>query len=338
MFSMTQSVTDYFKELLQSLQFRFIFPSVILIYVSVDLIPSLSIDNFNQLVGSFIIVVILSYLLNALNGFIIRLAEGYEFEGDIIFYVLEGFEKKEFNALTKEIKEIKAIIRRLDSIKDNMELKGLLDDKFKLKLHELKNKYSNRYSFLNQRLQMRFPPGEKLMPTSFGNTIAAFEHYPSSRYGIDAVFLWPRMVHILEKNNFMKFVHDEKTTLDFLINTSLAFLIIFLESIFCLFFYDFEKSNIIFSFFCLSIFYFMFYAATQAARDWGVMVCSAFDLFRDDLRISLNIKPLPDEDIESEKLVWKKVSQFIIYGDTSGFNGFTYPKKEEKNHEPTPSR
>jgi hypothetical protein len=80
---------------------------------------------------------------------------------------------------------------------------------------------NERYSILSE-MQLRFPNRKKnFLPTSFGNILKAAEAYPGDRYGIDAVRLWPRLVHVIPETYYEK-VEQSNDGLAFLVNCSVS--------------------------------------------------------------------------------------------------------------------
>lgn len=61
-----------------------------------------------------------------------------------------------------------------------------------------------------------FPDQERwLLPTSFGNTIRAFEVYPRVMYGIDSIIGWNRLLGVIPKE-YGDLYNDAKTSGGFL--------------------------------------------------------------------------------------------------------------------------
>jgi hypothetical protein len=170
--------------------------------------------------------------------------------------------------------------------------------------------------------------------------LRAGESYSGSRYGIDAVPMWPRLIHVIPDSYFVK-VDQSNNHLAFLINCSL--LSLFLALLCCvgsLYQYIILKcatigqtfpiyfikadpklvsiyqQRIVLYLVC-SIMSFLwswlFYRATlPIAEQYGNMIRSAYDLFRFNLLEQLKLHlPL---DSEEEYQLWQKVSEFITIG------------------------
>ena len=56
-----------------------------------------------------------------------------------------------------------------------------------------------------------------ILPTRFGNAIAAFEGYSWEIYRADAITIWPRLRNVLP-SSVKEDINNEKTSLDFLVN------------------------------------------------------------------------------------------------------------------------
>jgi hypothetical protein len=198
------TLKDTIKAIAQSLQLSTVVPTLIFVLVNILLVfprlwPSVEWSLSNDIVTSGIVftTISMSYVSYAFNNPLIRLVEGY-------------------------------IGRDLPPMTWFAEIQ-------KQRYHEIKGrtrfyeKTSARLRAL-QELDTHFPSNEEyVLPTSLGNTIAAFEHYPSTRYGIDAVALWPRLIPILQENKYIEFIAQQKAIFDFSLNMMFTVLICGLE-------------------------------------------------------------------------------------------------------------
>ena len=335
MFGISESISETFKQIIQSLQIRFIFPSALFIIVTIILFDfKLGIDSVNKLVIVVMMIIILSYLLSAFNGLITRLAEGYQCRNIWLFKLTDLYEKYKYKKIKNKIDECKNKINRINELleAEYSEYKGTVSDIIIIKLEELNDKWEYIRSRLEDELSSRFPPNEQQrLPTALGNTIAAFENYPKIRYEMDAVVLWPRLLPIIEEKRFMPFILREKITLDFLLNTVLVCTFIIFELLF-LFSKESKLVYLISSGTLLIFSFFLYCGAISVAKDLGLIVSTAFDLYRNELRESLYLKNFSDNDLESERQTWRSISQFIKYAKTTTFEGFVYsePSKEKE--------
>ena len=323
------SLAESLKELVQALEVRFLFPSILFVTFNlivfsrehINIMEDIKILNEFSALFLVMVVIIFGYVLSSLNGVIIRTIEGYTF--NISF--LKNWEKKKLDKLNKEIDKYKEKSRDVEDFFDDIEEHIAINKhtpQSLIKLKELLNTLNIEYkikidNFRNHK-DKRFPDNELLM-TPIGNVIAAFEHYPYKRYGIDSVALWPRLYPILERKKFLSIVQKERVTFDFLLNSSLVFFLILIESYFILIYIFFTTTS-------FSYFYFLsmstsfiliclfLYGAFNVAKDWGTLVSTAFDLYRDDLRKSLKITSIPTT-LDDEKKMWKSISRFIKHSD-----------------------
>ncbi len=334
-----QSLYESLRHVVESLQARFLLPSIILVIGTIFIFKiqfQFSSPEHTSLLIS--IVITISYLFNALNGLMIRLIEGYEFKDNYLFYYLKRMQKKKKDEVLAGIdkceKQYSALIKYEEDI-----LCEMLDDRYtknqleKIKL--AKNKVKKREAELFEVKNAYFS-SETLMPTAIGNIIKSFEDYPVKRYGIDAVNLWPRMFNILQKDGFFTAINNEKVTLDFLANTGFVTIIFAIEMLFAFAFLDHSFLLLMCCMISVVICYILFYSTVAVAQDWGRLVCCAFDLYRDDLRKALKLPVIADNDLEAEKKLWSEISHFIIYGEVprkSKFKGFTYKSAENDDKE-----
>ncbi len=166
----------------------------------------------------------------------------------------------------------------------------------------------------------QFPLDEaRVLPTKLGNLIAAFEAYPGSRYGMDGVTFWPRLYPILDKEGFLPYITQARSTLDFLLNTSLLMAIFGFE---CLLLRIFFLSHIsgmlpLLAFAASLIFY---VAAASSVHDWGAMSQVAFDLFRYHLAHALGLKTVGS--FTEEMRQWRSLTEF--WQSNQNFEGFNH--------------
>jgi len=239
----------------------------------------------------FLLAALLSYLLNYLNPRLMFLAEGYPF-----LNTLWG------RAMTAWYKEHKRWIEIQVDRDDLPEIAKLL---------------------YRDKLGDDFPrETERCGPTALANVTAAFETYSNQRYGIDAVYLWPRLVPILTKEKFAVFVEREKEGMDFFLNLSALSALLAVESIVL----RLLLANPIFSWIALlsgCVAYLFYRGTVYCAHSWGESIKTAFDLYRYELAGQLALAPFEDRKEEVER--WTKLSRFIKYGHWRDFREYAYP-------------
>lgn len=277
---------------------------------------------------------ILSYLLYASNIPLIRLLEGYVFRDSWLFRLIGHIEERRYQKLSVDITKCDEIIKKTLQLESELELYGLSTPELKHRLQTIRHNWTNLQAPLMELMHLRFPyPGQRLLPTAFGNTIAAFEYYPWARYRMDAVHLWPRLLPILEQKKFTPFVQNEKAILDFLINSGLASVLISLELSIIGLLSGLDWHYFVASGLLLDFAYVLYHFAVTAAKHWGGLVRVAFDLYREDLRKALYLPPIQDESLKEERILWQTISQFIVYGEDRHFKGFFYSNSQANNEQ-----
>ena len=324
----TQSLADLFKQLLQSLQLPYLFPAAIFTFVTSFLFGiNTLLDPFNHIAFLFGVTTILSYLLYALNVPIIRVMEGYKYPGALPFLLSQYCEKRGYDDLQRRIAALDAQRTDLTALKSTLYVFDLLDDTLNDKLTAIENRIIDHTRPLKERCELRYPPPRRdPLPTALGNTIAAFEAYPWSRYRIDAVHMWPRLLPIIVNKKFATFVQQEKNIMDFLLNTCLILLAVCCEFLLVFALLSHNLMYLWVSFPCLFAAYVLYKSRVVAAEHWGGMVRVAFDLYRDDLRKALYLPELPSNDLNAERQLWQTASNFFVFGNEKKFAGFIYPK------------
>ena len=143
--------------------------------------------------------------------------------------------------------------------------------------------------------------------------MAAFEDYPRTRYGIDAIALWSRLVPLLRQNEYLDFVNQEKRVFDFLLNTCVVIAVLGLETSYIALYKGVYLLWIVPVALLLgfSITWVLYQAMIFAARQWGTTVRAAFDIYRHDLYKHLGLRPSYSFKTEYER--WRAISQFLLY-------------------------
>ncbi|HMV44897.1 MAG TPA: hypothetical protein PK079_25505 [Leptospiraceae bacterium] len=284
------SIKDAVKSLLQLLHFSTIIPvSLFLVILNYIILPGWnpnkelnSKENLNyEIVGTFLFI-FLCYLLYAYNHLLIRFIEGYTLRN-----FLGSFEL------------------------------GFLNKYYELKESLSKASEKDKIAAI-EKLHFEFPVQEELiLPTRLGNIIAAFENYSFDKYGIDAVLLWPRMIPILEKENYLNIIAQEKGIFDFLLN---LFYVILASGLLVMssFSYNHNGSGLFFSFIITLISLYVIYnGLISSAIAWGNTIKVSFDLYRNQLwkqlRLTMNCS------IDDELVIWREFSRFIREKSKSNF-------------------
>lgn len=179
----------------------------------------------------------------------------------------------------------------------------------------------SEFSVYRFQLKNAYPDKRALiLPTRLGNVIRSFEYYSHREYGIDSQEIWPRLAAVIPED-YAVYIDDTKTTFDFMMNSSLLSAVLS----FCILIGGLVYpapfiSPAIAIWWLLKIVslavlsYFFYRLSINRANSWGLLVKSAFDLFRWDLLKKLGYSQLPKERNEERKL-WTEISRQAIYGD-----------------------
>lgn len=328
------TIKDAIRALAQSLQVATVFPSALFVLVNAYIIlPALGLE-FDLSKPSAVTIVIsltlmLSYTLYAFNFPLIRFLEGYKLqEADFFQWNLKK-QQRHFADLEKDIGDLRRLdhyYRRIfegleeDTSSQEEQIGVLWDEWQRIRLERARSEFYFDRDFPSR-------PG-MVLPTRLGNTIAAFEDYPRTRYGMDSIVLWGRLVPLLKEKQFLEFVSQEKSVFDFLLNTSLVVVCLGLElSYLCLFLGKCWLSApiLLLTFVAFLILY---NGMIVAARQWGTTVRVAFDLYRHDLSQRLGLRPT--KSFKKEVKRWRAVSRFLLYRQEmveEQFKGFISQKK-----------
>jgi hypothetical protein len=296
------SLKDVVKTLAQSLQLSTIFPAVVFVLINVGVVfpniwPSVDWGLTNETIVTAVVsaIIILSYMLYAFNGPLIQLVEGHVGgHHSVLRFWTEAQKQKHLERFQKLTVDKARYLSRVEG-KD-----------------------------ATWRLDIYFPDeSQYMLPTALGNTIAAFERYPQTRYGIDAKAMWPRLVPILQKNNYIELVAQHKAIFDFLLNMMGVMLVCGIELTYLSFYLNRLGDAFISVIVTCCLVKLLYTGAINGAMLWGLSVRVAFDLYRGELWKLLRLKPVSNYQQEVER--WKEVSRLIALGNEwLDFDAFSY--------------
>ncbi|MDM8519782.1 hypothetical protein QUF64_07025 [Anaerolineales bacterium HSG6] len=260
------------------------------------------------------------FMLLAMNRFILRVMEGYGKYNpfrilDRLGEPSDRFQQNLSNQLPPWLKRFlpSALLtvgekKRLEKLKQEIAVLGQQGD-------------SRQRDRLLRKQRQEFPEKEdRLLPTSFGNAIRAFEEYSRLMYGLDAIPGWNHLQAVITPE-FSQLVNDTKASVDFWANVWFLSWFVLVEYIVIV---GFRWYNPVdgwgvvsawlipwFIMIVLLFVYFCFFSAKNAAILWGYWVKASFDVFIPELRQKLEL-PKPATR-EAEREMWVKFSQAIIY-------------------------
>jgi hypothetical protein len=297
------AIMDALKSLAQSLQIASMFPATLFVLANVYLLlpaSPLKLDPNSPNAGAVVLALslMLSYTLYAFNFPLIRVFEGYKFEGNPIRDWLAYIHRGRHRLIRTEI--VRRQLQLHDVERWPKYLSVLVAERIQ---YELAN---SQYEF-----DRDYPADERaVLPTELGNTIAAFEDYPRTRYGMDSIALWPRMLPMLKEVGYMEFVTQEKATFDFLLNTGFMLGLLGIEVMFFAL-YTHQFLVALWAFIATAASSLIFYEGMiRAARQWGSAIRTAFDLYRYELHNRLGLRAVKGETFEQERDRWQKASRF----------------------------
>jgi hypothetical protein len=338
--AISTDLVSILKSLAQSLRVSSVFPATVFVWVNVlFVLPRfMSFDPAELPVVVLILtaILVLSYILYAFNAPLIRLAEGYSFQNETVGQILYERQKRKYRAYVSELRLCEENARKVARYQLHLILhcnmvdsEGIASHEGFQKLERWRQHWKMRAATAKRVLRYHYVYFENadhaeereaaVIPTRLGNTIASFEKYPDTRYGIQAVTMWPRLVPTLQQENFIAFVEDEKTVFDFLLNMTFMSLILAVE-LGCLISLRSPVRGLLVLTVLTALAYMFYKAAEAGALNWGLTVRVAFDLYRGHLRKAFRIRE--PATLEEEREDWKSLSNFFIKG--TAFDGFVY--------------
>lgn len=312
----------------------YVLPSVAFFVVSLlllDVFQMTTLTSFmqdtNPIVGTALIVILAwggGLVLLALNWEIYRFLEGYW--GSILIDFFSGIERWRFSRITKNSELLDAEIEKLDAEITALESKdSLVTSTEREKKQKQRSKKQLKLNYLDREYAEHFPlNSSNLLPTSFGNTIRAFEDYPRIMYGIDGIPGWDRLQFVIPKDD-RELIESAKAQTDLWTNVWFLALFFIIEySALAIHKSDLKLFPHV-PIFTLFIAWISSTRATSAAVGWGAMLKASFDIYLSDLGEKLGYELSSIRT--GEQNFWKVYSQAIIYRRPDVLEGLPQQKR-----------
>lgn len=367
---------NFFEKMGSNFMVSAFIPSLAFVLLSLlvfsPIFPPFLSENLNsgdQFFQSSLIVIVIStiigFILTSLNVFIYKLFEGY-----IIFNKIPFLRRNKVNEVRRIKKKEKAILNRISIIKkrydylDSTIMSGTrserTNDILRKKMHSLTSRLvqlEGEYEELHYDSDSRFPPEEKyILPTRFGNILRAAEIYSETRYQIDGVTMWTRVIKVIDKD-YMGYIDTANNQCSFLLYCSLLSGVFSSLSLIAviyqlllkqqqllgnshwLYFVPLVNNQIIYDhrifvyvvFFALALLatWFFYQASLWNVDQYGDVIRSTYDIYRFKLLEELHLEP--PESFEEEKFKWRAVSQFYAIGEDLAPMRFKYKSHPGEN-------
>jgi hypothetical protein len=282
-----------------------------------------------------IVAILTTIVLYVLNNAIIRLYEGYPWCSGPLGTYLTGRQRRKLEqelALLPDLHRVRVALwdtvaakrkriendASLTAAQRNAELKALDSRE-----GTLAERLENGQRLIIERHLNEYPRAASVLPTKLGNVIRSFENYSYRQYAISAIPLWPRFVSKIEPG-YATAIEDAKSQFDFALNASFLFTILFVSVLLLGIGFPVPfVSEMLFAQWVLKLLVtgvaaaLLYEASLSRAMEWGVLVRSAFDLFRRPVLQALGFTDTP-QTLEEERDLWSEISRQYGYGDPVG--------------------
>lgn len=161
-------------------------------------------------------------------------------------------------------------------------------------------------------LQSRFPAGDDLRPTLFGNMVASVSEHPLAAYSMVGPLWWPRLSPLLP-GSFQDMLAGAQAPMMGLLNLSVVFAALAPVGVLAGVLTAQWVLALLWGVGALVLSRWAYRAAVSQAAEVGSMVRVAFDLFRFEILEQLD-KPHPD-DVASERLLWTSLTRELLGQD-----------------------
>ena len=163
-----------------------------------------------------------------------------------------------------------------------------------------------------------YPAPSRVLPTTLGNTLRSAEDAAGSRYGLDAVLVWPRLYAVLADRP-LGILNNQRMQLDIaaqfcvslMLGSLLSFWMLLPDGIWMLL-----------PLALLTLAWLSYRAAVAVARAYGAMMATAVDLHRFDVLQALHV-PLP-QDFAKEHEVNEELCRVLADGRPVSKEAFRY--------------
>jgi hypothetical protein len=316
------ALKDTIAALARSLRLANIVPAGLLVWVNACVLvplvaPNVDVTSFTIITLMIFLTLTISYMLYVFNYDLIEIVRGKHDileKSDVGRWLQENTlreKQTQFQELLSQIKTLRKkrvrFLNRLGFNPDKDSTHSLTDDESRD--WEL---LSSQLPEIEHKLDLYYPSTfHAVLPTRIGNTITAFQDYPRTRYGMDWIALWPRLIPVLKDNDYMDLLDKDKDAFDFLLNTCLVIILLGVEIVYMELFLGNLLHSFLIGFITLLISSVLYNGALAAAYRWGMAVRVAFDLYRHDLSLQLGLHPA--ETFEEEYERWQQVSRFLLY-------------------------
>ncbi|HUI88719.1 MAG TPA: hypothetical protein VLX61_08315 [Anaerolineales bacterium] len=259
--------------------------------------------------------IIIGFTLTALNTFVLKLFEGYVFFHHFPF--MRMAHARTAGRLIEQRESIKRDIEGLEQKKSRSREEDLTLSKLKAAYYSISASYDQQYP----------PSNLEVMPTKFGNILKASEAYSGTRYGMDSVQFWPRLWFVIPAS-YRRSIDEARNELSFLVNMSTLCIVFYSMCLLAIFvsvasfgslgpmvILENSLRYVLAGFIALALNWFFNRAAIFSVGDFGMMIRSAYDLFRLDLLEQFRLKA-PQDSVE-EFAIWKNIGELLVLGQES---------------------
>lgn len=318
MTTIVKSLGDFINLVAQTFNLSTLFPAFLfVILLQMFLLPLLPADSPLQILAltngdglpigaNLTLVALLAYLLDAANLSLIRLFEGYPVRKFFPFDWREKCHRAYVEFLLNRITELRE--RHQDMLNRAAAETNRIN---KERLYQQAEKLAGSLNACLKQIAGRYPedPSE-ILPTAFGNVIAAAEAYPYKILGMDSVALWPFLRPIMNETGYASFVLRDKAVMDFLVNLITVLLVFGGLYGGVNWFYTGWQISWLAKVFLIGLSSFILYIlSVQAAAGWGVTIRTPFVLYREQLRQRLRLRMAVG--YEDERRLWEDASIFF---------------------------